>query len=236
MRFTESKFKGLKRALQEKKCSEAIRLYLEGALSLGVYLQFLDWMGEKKPGQLSENELSDRYHLHLTAAGLSHKEHNLLQPKVRKLDRKEAASPLPVTIYLDRIRSAHNVGSIIRTMEAFSLGKLAISNAMADPTHKQVKDAAMGAEQWVEWERMNLSEISGPLIAIETSPEATPLQEFQFPESFTLALGNEEFGLSDEILQRADHLVEIPLYGRKNSLNVANCFAIIAAHIRGCRE
>jgi tRNA G18 (ribose-2'-O)-methylase SpoU len=48
----------------------------------------------------------------------------------------------------------------------------------------------------------------------------------------TLIFGNEEFGISNQILSQVDHLVEIPLVGLKNSLNVANAFSIIASAIR----
>jgi tRNA G18 (ribose-2'-O)-methylase SpoU len=59
-----------------------------------------------------------------------------------------------------------------------------------------------------------------------------PLSDFIFPASFTLILGNEEYGISNESLKLADYIVEIPLFGAKNSLNVACAFAIAASQIR----
>ena len=55
---------------------------------------------------------------------------------------------------------------------------------------------------------------------------------FTSPESFTLILGNEEYGLSDEWLEACDHIVTIPMYGFKNSLNVASAYSIAAYEIR----
>jgi len=136
------------------------------------------------------------------------------------------------TIFLDNIRSAHNVGSIIRTTEAFSLGKLIFGGITPLPTHKQVQDTAMGTADWVEWKQGHVDEGPRPLIALETANDAIPIHEFSFPAECTIALGNEEYGCSDEILQKADAILQIPLYGRKNSLNVANAYACVAHQIR----
>ena len=175
----------------------------------------------------TNEQRSNAFHHHLQAAGLRVKEHNLL---VRNSDQMEGAPYLSIDIYLDHIRSAHNVGSIFRTVEALRLGKIFLSEQTPTPDHKQVRDAGMGACEWVEWavgkpERR-------PLIVLETADSAVPLADFTFPESFALVMGNEEYGCSEEMLQTADHLIEIPLFGRKNSLNVANAFAIVASEIR----
>ncbi len=230
MNFSEKKWTSLPLQLQHKKCAELLRSLWHGG-EYSQYRQLILWMGASDPGEMTKEEASDRYHWHLSQAGINIREHDFL-PQISSQDHATSAKSLEFTVYLDRIRSAHNVGSIIRTMEAFSLGELVLSEGMADPTHKQVRDAAMGAEQWVPWKRGNLSDLPRPLVAIETSPDATPLHLFTFAPGSTIALGNEEFGLSKEILSEADELVEIPLFGHKNSLNVANCFAIVAAHLR----
>lgn len=176
--------------------------------------------------------LSNRYHYHLAEAKIKHKEHNLL-PLIEKGDREEGEAAWPIAIYLDHLRSAHNVGSIIRTCEAFSLGTLYFSPQTPFTDHPQVQKTAMGAAEWVEARFCSdLDALPRPLIALETSREAHELYNFPFPETFTLALGNEEYGLSEAVLKRADFLVQIPLRGRKNSLNVANAFAIAAAEIQ----
>ena len=58
------------------------------------------------------------------------------------------------------------------------------------------------------------------------------IYDFTFPEKFTLILGNEEYGLSDEWLNQCDQIVTIPMWGFKNSLNVASAYAIAAYEIR----
>jgi tRNA G18 (ribose-2'-O)-methylase SpoU len=71
-----------------------------------------------------------------------------------------------------------------------------------------------------------------PIIALETAKNAPSIYEYRFPETFTLILGNEEYGISDEWLKQCDQIVTIPMYGFKNSLNVASAFAIAAHEIR----
>ena len=222
---------------QHKKCAELLRDAYEERLKGGqaskqyeAYDDIVKWM-EISPLSESLKDTADRYHYHLTRAALKHKEHNLL-PAIRRGDRKDAEVIWPIAIYFDNIRSAHNVGSMLRTIEAFSMGEAYFSNDTPFVTHKQVKDAAMGADKWTKCHQgIPLTDLPRPLIALETSAQAVPLTDFIFPESFTIILGNEEYGCSDQTLQEADFLVEIPLRGHKNSLNVANAFAIVAAEI-----
>ncbi len=236
--FTVRKFLSLPLFTQHKNCAELVRIIHEKIASglpleadLDTYRQMLGWMNELPLSETTRKSLSDRYHYHLNLAEVKHKEHNLL-PHVRTQDNQQAAAPFPIAIYLDNIRSAHNVGSIVRTTEAFSLGTLYLSESTPSINHKQVKDAAMGADQWVQWHHnKKLDDLPRPIIALETSDDAVSIYEFSFPESFTLVIGNEEYGCSDETLRRADFIVEIPLRGRKNSLNVANAFAVAASSI-----
>jgi len=140
---------------------------------------------------------------------------------------------LPIAIYLDHVRSAYNVGSILRTSEALRIGTLYFSEKTPYIDNEKVQRTAMGAAEIVPVRRgISLASLPRPLIALETSDEAQDLAAFAFPTQFTLILGNEEYGISDEALMLADHLVEISLLGIKNSLNVACAFAIVGEKIR----
>ena len=75
-------------------------------------------------------------------------------------------------------------------------------------------------------------ETGTPLIALEIHPNAVSLENFTWPDSGILLVGNEELGLSPEILSQADSILKIPQFGRKASLNVANAFAIAACSLR----
>lgn len=238
MTFTKRKFLSLDLKQQHKKCAEVLReiyedLRLRQAASFDEYNAWLSWM-RLLPFSFSENlkELADRYHWHLNEAGLCLKEHNLL-PLIRKGDHIPKADFLPAALYLDNVRSAYNVGSILRTVEALRIGTVYFSEKTPFIDNEKVQRTAMGAAEIVPVRRgVHLSTLPRPLIALDTSDEATRVSDFLFPNTFTLILGNEEYGISDEALRLADHLVEIPLLGAKNSINVACAFAIVAAAIR----
>ncbi len=177
-------------------------------------------------------EIAERYHWHLEKTGRCLKEHNLL-PTLRTGDRTAKADYLPAAIYLDNLRSAYNVGSILRTTEALRIGTVYFSEKTPFLDNEKVERTAMGAAALVPCRRnIPLSELPRPILVLDTSDDAIPLAEYLFPPSFTLVLGNEEVGVSDASLALADALLEIPLLGAKNSLNVACAFAIASAQIR----
>jgi len=236
--FTKRRFLSFHEKQRHKKCAELLREIYEGLLSKQDishlwqhYNEIQAWRNEIPLDLCTAKTVCDRYHEHLRDAGVSLKEHNLL-PVMTQGDRQESAMPWPIAIYLDHIRSAHNVGSILRTVEALALGSVYFSEGTPKVSHKQVQDASMGSYQWVECHQgKTLHALPKPIIVMETSPSAISLCDFLFPETFTLVMGNEEYGCSDYALGLADYIVEIPLRGRKNSLNVANAFAIVAAEI-----
>ena len=180
----------------------------------------------------SKEAVSDRYHHHLKIATVSLKEDSFLSD-VSHLDSLSSEPFLPIDIYLDNLRSAHNVGSIIRTTEALRLGELHFSEKTPFVTHPKITKSSMGTATFVTCHQSSqVSSLKKPLIALETHRDAISLYDFTFPKSFTLLVGNEEYGLSKDALQASNHILKIPLFGSKNSLNVANAFAITAAEIR----
>lgn len=241
--FTRRKFLDLRLEQQHKKCAEFLR-NIHDKLARGqdanediAHCQELRrWMEQPSVELATLGDIADAYHIHLRLAKQSLKEHNLLPP-INTQDRESGEQQWPIAVFLDRIRSAHNVGSIFRTVEAFGLGSIHLSPGVPSPLNKQVKDTAMGSADWVSWkEEASLDSLPHPIIALETSTWAVPIHEFLFPDAFTLAVGNEEEGCSEQTLKLADFIISIPLRGRKNSLNVANAFAIAAAEINRQRQ
>ena len=244
MTFTKRKFQALDTQLRHKKCAELLRAFYERILQggsvpqeeLGYYNSLLSWMRIDPYPYSNMKSLADRYHWHLSEAGRCLKEHNLL-PSLRTGDREPRADFLPISIYLDHVRSAYNVGSILRTAEALRIGSVYFSEKTPFVDNEKVERTAMGAAKLVPCFRgAPLASLPQPIIALDTSDEAIPLADYLFPPSFSLILGNEEYGISNEGLSQADVIVEIPLLGAKNSLNVACAFAIAAAEIRRQRS
>lgn len=238
--FTRGKFLEGKLTWQHKKCAELLKKIYEELREkktfslLAYYHQITSWINVAPLDALDIESISTRYHWHLHMAKLSLKEHNLLPP-IRTQDQIAKEDFLPHCIYLNDVRSAYNVGSILRTAEALRIGEVCFSPRTPFIDHDQVIKTAMGAEKHVPCRQISsLETLPRPFIGLDTSDEAISLENFLFPfeKPFTLFLGNEEFGLAKEVLKELDYLVEIPMLGIKNSLNVACAFAITAFEIK----
>ncbi|MEI8329335.1 MAG: TrmH family RNA methyltransferase [Chlamydiia bacterium] len=229
--WSQIKFMSLPLEQQHKKASELLREIHHGKRDLCLlYDKISSWMNLDPLLNFSLENLSNRFHTHLQQAGVSWQEHNLLL--IKKLDQPSNTPYLPIAIYLDNLRSAFNVGSILRTTEAFRLGDLYFSSSTPFIDHPKVQKTSMGTFDKIRCKQIaSLDELPRPLIALETADFSPPLHQFIFPNSFTLLLGNEEYGLSESTLKQVDQFVHIPLFGYKNSLNVASAFAIAASHI-----
>lgn len=241
--FSKGKFLGLPLQQQHKKCGAILRILYDTALVgeenrelFDHYNEIQGWMGEPYLEQVKLKLTADRYHEHLQKANLCLREHNLL-PNITQKDKDHAEDPWPICVYLENLRSAYNVGSILRTAEGMQFETVYFGNRTPFIDHNQVKQSSMGAYEWIPCKKVDgLKELPGPLIVMETSPDAIPIHEFIFPNRFTLVMGNEEYGCSDEILSACDHLITIPMRGRKNSLNVANAFSMAACEILRQRQ
>ncbi len=231
--LTKRKFLSLKKTHQHKMAGALLKELFDSEKNtlLKCYTQLENWLDLPSINLQSHVEIRHRFHFHLEKAALCQKEHFLLH--VKKEDSSSNTPFLPVHIFLSSLRSAFNVGSIFRTVEAFRLGTIYCSSTTPTPDHPKVQKASMGTFDKVAYKTdCDIEEMPRPWIALETASPSTSLSSFTFPESFTLILGNEEFGVPKELLLKCDALVEIPLCGSKNSLNVASAFAIVAATIR----
>ena len=147
---------------------------------------------------------------------------------------------VPLVVMADNLRSAFNVGAIVRTAEAMGLEKVLLTGYTPFPDELKTRNTSMGAEKHIPWQHIERAETAieqlksdgYAVICLETARSATPLNEFRWPEKSALLLGNERFGLDHPLLAKADHIVRIPQYGVKNSLNVAIAFGIAAADYR----
>ncbi len=134
-----------------------------------------------------------------------------------------------IYLILHNIRSAYNVGSIFRTADAAGVGKIYLTGYTPSPLDNKVKKTSLGAEKTVSWEKsgqiaplLKKLKKSGILVvALEQSKKSIDYRKFKCRYPMALILGNEIKGLNKKILSYADKIIEIPMYGKKESLNVA---------------
>lgn len=148
---------------------------------------------------------------------------------------KSSADKLPLTVVLDNIRSALNVGSVFRTCDGLAISKLILVGIAARPPHKEINKTAIGATKSVEWiyhETIEtaLQELSltHEIVGVEQTDDSVALQEYKIPERpLALVFGHEIEGVSDAALPYLDTAIEVPQFGTKHSLNVGVCAGIV---------
>ncbi|MBX4195768.1 TrmH family RNA methyltransferase [Candidatus Parcubacteria bacterium] len=135
-------------------------------------------------------------------------------------------------VVLDNIRSVENTASIFRTAESLGVAKIILVGTTPAPLdrfgrkRKDFAKVSLGAEDMVEWEFAkeikpvieNLKSDGFQIVALEQDERGA---EFKISDSFALILGNEVDGVSKEALGLADKIYEIPMKGKKESLNVS---------------
>lgn len=142
------------------------------------------------------------------------------------------------------VRSLWNVGSFFRTCDAFGVEKLYLTGYTGHPPRKEITKTAIGAEEFVPWEHHedplpvfeHLKKEGWRLVALELTPQALPLQSFVPASQVCLVVGHELTGVPDELLSRCDAVVQIPMLGKKESLNVAVAAGIALYALRCSHE
>ncbi len=145
-----------------------------------------------------------------------------------------------VRVLLHNIRSAHNVGAIFRTADAIGVTRMYLSGYTPLPVDrfgrpvKEIAKTALGAERTIPWEYAktpvkflrNLRDDGFKVVGIEQDKRAVDYKTFEAPEKFVILVGSEVRGLSAGLRKQCDVLVEIPMRGEKESLNVSVAFGI----------
>ncbi|RZV62012.1 MAG: TrmH family RNA methyltransferase [Flavobacteriaceae bacterium] len=143
----------------------------------------------------------------------------------------------PIIVILDNIRSLNNVGSVFRTCDAFLIQKVYLCGITAQPPHKDINKTALGSTESVDWEYVEntidlvkaLKSQNINICSIEQAHKSIALHEFQVEDKATYALvfGNEVKGVSQDVVDLSDHVIEIPQFGTKHSLNISVSAGIV---------
>lgn len=134
-----------------------------------------------------------------------------------------------IILILHNIRSAYNVGSIFRIADAAGINKIYVCGYSPTPNDKKVAKTSLGAEKTVPWEYykqtwrlMEKLKAGGvQIVALEQTKKSVDYRQFRPRFPIALIVGNEVRGLSEAVLKYANKIIEIPMFGKKESLNVA---------------
>lgn len=138
-------------------------------------------------------------------------------------------------LILPDIRSAINVGAIFRTADAVGVSKIYLIGTTPSPidrfgrVQKDIAKSALGAETWVPWEYKEillpiikkLKKEGYTIIALEQDEKSLDYRKIKIKGNTAVILGPEVGGLNKNILKECDIIAEIPMYGKKESLNVS---------------
>ncbi len=147
-----------------------------------------------------------------------------------------AIERLPFAVVLDNVRSLWNVGSMFRTADACGVQEMVLTGVTGCPPRPELAKTALGADGAVAWSYLvdpvvavrRLAVEGFEPVALETTPQAVPLDRFEWPDRVALVVGNEVAGVGAPVLDACGRHLSLPMLGVKDSLNVAVAFGIAA--------
>jgi 23S rRNA (guanosine2251-2'-O)-methyltransferase len=159
-----------------------------------------------------------------------------------------------IILIAHNLRSCHNVGSLLRTAEGIGVSTVYLSGYTpypglvndtrlpheAEKTTRQITKTSLGAEKTQPWHHAPdvitlitmLKSAGYRIVGIEQAPQSNSLATFAPTEKVVLVVGREVEGLENEVMAVCDNLVEIPMYGQKESFNVVQAAAMALYHCR----
>ena len=164
-----------------------------------------------------------------------------VDPEVAKSIKKN-----PITIFLDNVLDTYNVGSIFRLADAVAAEEVILCGETLTPPNSRIKKASINTWQWVNWQYAEsataaISKIKDQkskmkIIAVEQDSRSKPFYEVKYEFPLAIVVGNETHGISKEVLDAADMIVELPMWGINKSLNVMVSCGIVLYEIMKQRD
>jgi 23S rRNA (guanosine2251-2'-O)-methyltransferase len=164
-----------------------------------------------------------------------------VDPEIAKSIQKN-----PITVILDNVLDTYNVGSIFRLADAVAAQKVILCGATLTPPNSRIKKASINTWQWVDWEycptaieaveKLKTQNSKLKIIAVEQDKRSKPFNTVNYEFPIAIIVGNETTGISKEVLDMADMIVEMPMWGINKSLNVMVSAGIILYEIMKKKE
>jgi 23S rRNA (guanosine2251-2'-O)-methyltransferase len=164
-----------------------------------------------------------------------------LNAKQLRVSRKSRGSRMSrrneIYIVLDNVLDTYNIGSIFRLADAVGAKKVYLCGGTEIPPNHRIKKASINTTEWVEWEYGESAErvirgIKGErgdiqVVAIEQAEGSVAYDQFEYKLPIALVVGHESEGVSKEVLEICDGVVELPMFGVNISLNVMVSLGIV---------
>ncbi len=143
-------------------------------------------------------------------------------------------------VICDSLRSLHNVGSVFRTADGTGISKVYLCGITGMPDtqkhERQISKVALGAQNYVKWEYVKqswrlvekLKKDGYHIVSLEQTPKSISYLKFKPKFPLALIIGNEGKGVKKSLLERSDYVIDIPMRGQKESLNVSVAFGVVA--------
>ena len=149
-----------------------------------------------------------------------------------------------IYIVLDNVLDTYNIGSIFRLADAVAAKKLYLCGGTEIPPNHRIKKASINTTEVVDWEYCEsaveaikkVKRVQGKgekvmVVAIEQSANSIPYSQFDYQLPICLVVGHESEGVSKEVLDLADGVVELPMLGINKSLNVMVSLSVVLYRI-----
>ena len=145
----------------------------------------------------------------------------------------------PIYLVLDNVIDTYNIGSLFRLADAVAAEKIYICGDTEFPPSSKIHKAAVGTEEWVPWEKVDqveqviklLKDQKIQIIAVEQHSSSVSISNLKPSFPCAIVVGNETTGLSKEVLEKADVIVELPMFGVNKSFNVWGSAAVVVYKI-----
>jgi 23S rRNA (guanosine2251-2'-O)-methyltransferase len=150
-----------------------------------------------------------------------------------------------IYIILDNVLDTYNTGSIFRLADAVAAKKVLLCGETLTPPNTRIKKASINTWQLVEWEykKTALDAVNDlknqsagwqtmiKIISVEQDSRSVDFQKVQYSLPVAIVVGNETYGVSKDVLDVSDMIVELPMWGINKSLNVMVSCGIILYEI-----
>lgn len=143
----------------------------------------------------------------------------------------------PIYIVLDNVLDTYNIGSVFRLADAVAAEKVILCEGSETPPNHRIKKASINTTEWVKWEYyptakeaiedLRLKVPGLQVIAVEQDARSVPYDEVDYQFPVAIVVGHETTGVSKAVMDMADHIVELPMWGVNISLNVMVSLGIV---------